>query len=124
MQYYIGFENLFQLTLVAHKSCNVSMALRMVNRPEKRETHILEDWCLWCICLVSNIYTHPTAHSLQSLCGAFLLSHSDVQVSCHLVDVGMPMYPASSKWLNRSILPTYTHTQSMFYSSTVHTLYI
>lgn len=37
----------------------------------------------------------------------FLLSNSDVQVSCYLVDVNVSMYPAGIEGLHGGILPTH-----------------
>lgn len=65
--------------LMAHKSCNVCMALRMVNR----------------------------------------LSNSDMQVSCHLVDIDMSMYPAGTEGLRGGILPWWQSSGSSFQESFV-----
>lgn len=56
------------------------------------------------------LLTFDILQVLAALTVRFLLSNSNVKVSCHLVDVNVPMYSASIRWLHRSILPTRTHT--------------
>lgn len=116
-------------TLVAHESRDVGVTLRMVNRPgkekknEKRSPQIRQAdlWEHLAVPSILFIYlssiskrqilllTFDILQVLAALIARFLLSNSDVKVSCHLVDVNVPMYSASIRWLHRSILPTHTH---------------
>lgn len=49
----------------------------------------------------------------------FLLSHSDVKVSCHLVDVGVSVYPAGVKWLHWSILSAHSYWTLILYQQCI-----